>query len=566
MSTPRPAPITRPSPTAPDADWEGIRTRLLEHLAVNAAPAWTDHNVSDPGITLAEAAAFSLADLHYRTATRGFDDWPLEVRGWADDADRHWDFTLPAGRWDPADDPADPARSPADWAPVSAIADALAAPATSATILEPLLRAAASPADAAVVLSSPPFAAAFRPVDRAAVAALLRSRLVRRVAHDAAGTVAAALDAALRTAASSPAPGPTADDVAAAALDGVLDLWPDEIAALIRRERLRRSRGILADRLEAVRTATAATRAATTAGLAAAGLDADEARLAVAAGPTAAGLAPEDLEDAQGRTLLWPPHPIQALSCEPATAADYATRARADTRVARAWAVPGRLPGIAWNGLPTGTLPDIGVDPKAPALTLVVESRQEVPAAGEGNFLRQVLATAIGPEASAPFPDWRTDVDDVAPRRLIGDEVGAALLARSPVQVQATLVTAVGAGRDRVIDAARERLDAFLTGGRPGTSVPAEPEGIDGPWPRTGQPIGGWVPGEPVRFTEITEALVADPRILGVENLAMRLDGDPAFTASSAGALPIPGHTVPVLSSGRCLRVRFTATGGGSDG
>lgn len=569
MNTPHPGPITRPDTTAPDAGWEDIRDRMTRHLAGNAAPAWTDHNVSDPGITLAEAAAFTLADLHYRTANRTFEDWPLEVRGWADDADRHWDATLPAGRWDPAADPTDPAATDADRSPLSALADALADPATSAAVLEPLLRAAGSPADAAALLSAEPFSAAFRPADRATVAVLLRSRLVREAAHDASGTVAAALSAAGRAAGAGADPD-LVDAAAATALQGVLALWPREIAALIRRERRRRSRQVLVDRTTVVQAATAGTRAATVADLAAAGLDDDEARLALAASPTAAGLAPEEMEDAQGRTLIWPPHPVQALTCEPATADDYATLARGDPRIARAWTVPGRWPGIAWNGLPTGTLPGTGVDPDAAALTLVLESREPVPGTAANAFLRSVLGAVIGPEAGTPFPDWRRDVDDIAPRRLLGDELGAALIGRAPVQVQATLVTSIGVPRERTIEAARARLEDFFATGRPGSTTTPEgdgvPDGMDGPWPHTGQPAAGWVPGEPVRCAEVTEALAADPQVLGVENLALRLDGEDAFTASSAGGLPIPGHAVPVLSTGRCLRVRFTVQGGGDGG
>ncbi|WP_372700032.1 hypothetical protein [Arthrobacter sp. JSM 101049] len=557
MNTRRPAPITRPEPTAPDADWEDIRTRILAHLAAHAAPGWTDHNTADPGITLAEAAAYALADLHYRTGTRRFEDWPLEVRGWAPDADRHWDTTLPAGRWDPEPEPGDPAGTPEDRAPLTSIADALADPLVAE--LERLLHDAESPADAAALLSSPPYSGVIRARDRAAVAALLRTRMLRRIAHDEAGTVAAALTEAARTAAPG-TPAAAIDAAAAAALAARLPLWEPEAAALVRRERRRRSREILMDRLAEVRTATADTAAVIRGRLAAAGLDPEEAELALAAAPDAAGMAPEDLEDGSGHSLIWPPHPIQALTCEPATAADYARRARTDPRVARAWAVPGRLEGIAWNGLPTGTLPSVAVDPDARALTLVLEA--QVPDGERDGFLRQVLAVAIGPESTAPFPEWREDVDDAAPRRLLGDEVGAALLVRVPVLVQATLVTAVGVPRETVIEAARERIAAFFAGGRAGTPAPAEPVGFDGPWPRADQPAGGWTPGEPIRFTEVTAALVADPHLWGVENLALRLEDDAVFTPAGAGALDIPGRSVPVLAAGRCLRVRYAPTGG----
>ena len=70
---------------------------MVDHLTATATPAWTDHNAADPGITLLEVLAYGLADLHYRTAERHLDGWPLEVRAWDADAGRHWHATLPAG-------------------------------------------------------------------------------------------------------------------------------------------------------------------------------------------------------------------------------------------------------------------------------------------------------------------------------------------------------------------------------------------------------------------------------------------------------------------------------------
>jgi hypothetical protein len=561
-------PITRFVPVAPDADFETIRARLVARLAV-AAPEWTDHNAPDPGITLAEAAAYGLADLHYRVAERALDDWPLEVRAWADDLERHWHAPLPAGRLDPEVEPSDPAVPARDLAPVSSVADALARPATSAALLEPLVRGSRSRADAIALLSTEPWASALRPGDRPAVVALLRSRLVRQVAHEQADLVAAAVATAHAddVAAAPRRPDPDApldvvaiDAAAAAELAWSLPLWDEEVVALVRRERHRLSREVVRARLDAVRATTPDTRATRRAELALAGLDADEALFSLAAAPQAAGLLPEDLEDAQGRSLVWPPHPVQALTCEPVTADDYARRARTHTGVTRAWAVRGRLPGIAWNGLPTGTLPSIEVDPAADALTLVVESRETLAPSARDGFLRGVLAAAIGPEVTAPFPDWRDDVDDLEPRRVICDEVGASLLERAPVLVQATLVTEVGVDREAVVEDARARIAAFFARGRPETFVPSPAPVVDGPWPRADQPSLGWVPGEPVRFTEVVEAVVGNPAVWGVEDLAMKVEGAAEFVTASAGPLEIPENAVPTLADARCLRVRFSLT------
>lgn len=69
-------------PAAPDADWDTVRGRIVATLVAEAVPGWTDHNAADPGITLAEAAAFTLADLHHRIATTGLADWPLAWSAW----------------------------------------------------------------------------------------------------------------------------------------------------------------------------------------------------------------------------------------------------------------------------------------------------------------------------------------------------------------------------------------------------------------------------------------------------------------------------------------------------
>ena len=569
-SAPQTTPITRFVPVAPDADWETVRARMVDHLTATATPEWTDHNAADPGITLLEGLAHGLADLHYRTAERHLDDWPLEVRAWDADTERHWHTTLPAGRWDPETDPSDPALAPADLAPLSALADALANPATSASVLEPLVRASRSHADAVALLSAEPWASAFRPGDRPAVVALMRTRLVRQVAQEQAGVVASAVASAhadavaaapRRSDPDAPLDVEAIDVAAAAELAWSLPLWDKEIIALVRRERRRLSREALGGRLDAVRATTADTLAATRAALALAGLDADEVTYAVAAAPQAAGLLPEDLEDGQGRSLVWPPHPVQALTCEPVTADDYARRARTHADVVRAWTVTGRLPGVAWNGLPTDAIASVAVDEHAAALTLVVESRTELTtAARRAAFLRDVLTTAIGPEAGAPFPDWRDDVDDLEPRRVVCDEVGASLLERAPVLVQATLVTEVGANREVVIDDARARIAAFFERGRPETFAPVLAPIVDGPWPRHDQPTLGWVPGEPVRFTEVVEAIVGNPLVRGVEDLAMKVDGDPDFRPASDGYLPIPRNAVPRLADARCIRVRFSLT------
>ena len=68
-------------------------------------------------------------------------------------------------------------------------------------------------------------------------------------------------------------------------------------------------------------------------------------------------------------------------------------------------------------------------------------------------------------------------------------------------------------------------------------------------------------PGDPIRFTEVVDAIVADPDVWGVEKLAMKVEERSAFVPQSAGSLAIPPNAIPVLADARCLRVRFSTTG-----
>ncbi|MEV0170641.1 hypothetical protein AB0I00_05875 [Streptomyces sp. NPDC050803] len=520
-------------PVEPDADWETVRARVMDGLARAVPEAWSDHNPVDPGVTLAEAAAFGLADLHYRVAERHFDAWPLEVRGWEPDADRSWHATLPQGS-------------------LRAIADALASSRpTSAAVLEPRIRACQTAADANALMATPPWSAAFAVSRRPAVIALMRARLVRQVAQEQAHVVAEAVAAQRVTA----DPVAVRDARAAAELVGMLPLWDEEIVALVRRERRRLTQEALVARLTEVRAATATTAPAIRDALARDGLGPAEVRVAMAAGPQPPGLLPEDLEDSAGRTQVWPQHPVQTLTCEPVTAEDYARRARTHRGVRRAWAVPGRLKGIAWHGLPVGAPPALPVDPNAPAITLVVEPKDAQPADAAA-FLRAVLRTAIGPEAGVPFPDWRTAVNTVGPRRVICDEVGAGLLEERRVLVRGTLVTGIGIDRAALVDAVRARISAFFAAGRPETRAPAAERAVEGPWPWNDQPEG-WTPGAAIRFTEVVEAIMADTAVQGVEDLGMKLEGGPEFLTLAHGSLELPANAVPKLAAADCLRVRF---------
>lgn len=544
-------PIRVQRPASPDADWTALRDRILAACG-SLAPDWSDQNAVDPGTTLAEAGAFALADLHHRTAYR-VPAWPMEVPAWLPDAERHWYATLPQGA---SADLADRLKAPAP---------PTAGTGSTAAVLEPVVRRCGSPDEAAAVLARAPWAGVFTSVQVPVVIALLRARLVRAVAHERTGLVADAVEEQRGT-------GDTVaerDTRAAAALGKLMPLWPDELAALVRRERRRLSVETVLDRLSEVAAAnTPMAAAAARARLSdpERELTSAEVDAAMAGARTPPKTVPEHIENGDGTTRLWPPHPVQALTCEPVTTDDYARRARSHPQVGRAWAVAGKLPGIGWDGRKATT-----AESRAGTVTLVVERVSGTgPAA---RFLREVLATAIGTEVIQPHPTWRDDLDALDPRRVIGDEVGAAILRKVPVVLQGKLITGVDADQAAAVHHALSRVQALFAEGQesrrpagPGGPAPgaAAPEQIDGPWPRVDQPRAGWTPGDPIRFSDVVEALADDPAVLGVEDLAIGVD-DAEPVGSSADSVPMPADAVPWLPDVQCLRVRLVLTAGCGD-
>ena len=518
-------PIALFTPAAPDTDFEGARSRMVSATVVSS-PQWTDHNLADPGTTVLEAAAFTLADMHFRMEGAGFTSWPAAWPGWLDEAERHWSGTLP--------EPGSGALSTL----ANALRTVLAAVGHNA---EREIAACKGRAEAEALLSQPPYAAAGNPETRAAVVTALRWGTVRRAALEntdlIADAVAAADEATLD-------PGER-DARASAEIGASLALWPEECQALVRRERRRQLRELASHPL----TITD----------------------------------PESLEQGDGRTKVWPPHPIQMLTCEPVTNDDYASRARSHPGVGRAWAVRGRLEGIAWNGLPTLTQGDadalpaadprrfLVADPTAEALTIVVETDDAIPTDAD---LRAILAHAVGTEAYNPFNTWRDASGANDPRRLVCDEVGIAPLRVKFVRVQATLLIPPTANRAQVTAAATAAIDSFLAIGQTHAADETAIESplLSGPWPPSPQPPGGWVPGEAIRLSEVVAQVVAIPEVLAVRDLKIGREdeGDPAiptpdtitWASGANGVLAIPVGHVPRRSVYDCFSTEFLIDGG----
>lgn len=548
----KPPTISAFVPVAPDADWETIRARVIDTLAVTAEPEWTDHNLPEPGVTVAEDAAMGLADLHFRTATRSLAAWPLDSTAWRADAAQHWYGTL------------DPTRMVEI---ATALATTMASGQSAVDELEPLIRACDSIGDALTLLGAEPWAAVIAPGLRTAVAVALRERRVRQVAHENSDVIAAAI-ASERARGGSVA---ERDARAAKHLALSVPLWPTELVAIVERERRMISVATITSRLEDIARGrfTSATE------LQELDVTAQDAAIALSAGPLAHTLEPEALETARGHTKVWPPHPVQSLTCEPVTASDYAARARSHPGVNRAWAAPGLIaasgvePAIGWDGQPVL----VTESSRQGAITLVIELDADT--ARTEHQLRTILTTAIGTEVTNPHPDWRgssaAEVDEslpraldvLEPRRMIGDAVGATYLKQFAVTVKAVLVTGPTVDRDATIDATRTRIEAFFTQGRPESRANVDPQGFDGPWPRVDQPSLGWNPGEAIRAAEITQVIASDPRIIGIKGL--EIGGTGGWVDSTVGVLAVPLDAVPTLAEAQCLRVEFALRGECSD-
>ena len=321
-------PITAFSPVAPDADWESVRAQIAADVAA-AAPEWTDHNASDPGITLTDGVAYSLADLHYRVAERDFGAWPLASNGY-----RATRIAIGTTRSPKA---VILARSRTPSRPCPARLSAWCAAPPRGPTRWPRSRLPSRPLRWPCGRTSSRccgrgWSANSRKNMPTSSATPLRERMP-------ASTQLIVLE-------------PERDAAAQARLGLALPLWDEELAALVRRERDRlagEAMIAMAAPIAAVRTASDATTMTTA--LQKAGLTPEQALLALALPPIPATLLPEDLEGNGGASEVWPPHGIQALTCEPVTDLDYARRARSHPQVGRAWAMPGRLGGIAWHGL-----------------------------------------------------------------------------------------------------------------------------------------------------------------------------------------------------------------------
>jgi len=487
---------------APDRDFETLRQQAMDLLAVTSS-SWTDHNISDPGVTLTEATLWALADLHVRTQATAVRDWSFDAGMWRSFLDRHWAPPLP---FDPAQ--------------LGQLADAIAGLPAAAVHA---VRTAATRADAARTVLDAGVGAALA----AACVRLLRMPLLLEVGLDGADAAA-------------------------------IGLWEDELEGLARRRERRERAAQVRDRAAELRAVIEGSATATVAETAIAGLlalDPDEARAALAVHPNPPTVRPERWETSVGRTKIWPPHPLQARTVEPVTAQDYARVARTVPGVARAWAVPEVLPGIGWDGRPVADRVARGG-----AVTLLVDAAPDVKIgtqAQQQSFLRFVLRRAIGPEVAAPYAELQHDLTRRVPRRTICDEVGAALLRRCPVTLRGVIYVPISARREDVLAGALARIADHLQRGRSESVEPAPagdfPRDIDGPWPLPPPMPAGWRPGEAVRIPEIVQAITRAPEVLGVEDLAASVAGGSWY----ADELALDPDCVPVLADPQCLVVRL---------
>ena len=464
----RPDPLRLETLVAPDADHATLVQQATARVVADGLDSWTDLNPTDPGITLLEVIAWAYADAHYRTTARGLDDWPLAAMTSTEERPSPGELlTL-----------ADFLARPEPGGSGVSVATYLAAPPRPATVGVARERVTTVARDAHVELTPPMLDTCLRVVRRPELAdvALGSSDLVSAAVDEAtAGLPATATDA-------------ERDTVTIGllhALPSLADLFGDELAALVAREHRRRAL-----------PATAALAA----------------RLV------------EQVDDAEhdptthewyGATTAWPPTPDQALRCEPVTADDYASRARAVAEVARAWTVAGTHPGIAWHGGPT-----VLTDRPGTVTILVERVEPRTSDLTDEAFLRSVLDGVLE-EADDRYAGRGR-------RRLLGDELGVSLVRHHPVAVSGTLHTPLGVDRADVVARARARVAAYLAGGRPESRTTTAYTGPGrGPWPSRPQPSAGWLPGDAIPVTELVQVLAADPVVLGVSDVRANVHDGP---------------------------------------
>jgi hypothetical protein len=300
-------------------------------------------------------------------------------------------------------------------------------------------------------------------------------------------------------------------------------------------------------------------------------LDADEALIVLGQHPRPPAV-PEDWEEEpRGETDLWPPHPVQARTCEPVTSDDYRRLALAAADVKRAWVVPGLARGINWDGT-ARTQPR---PYRQGALTLLIEPDPAVKAlkawsagvtTADRTFLTGVRDAAIGTES----------LGTPATRRLLGDEVGTALLSTFGVVVKGMLEIDPSASESFVLQRAVELLQSFLSSDRlsplepePPAAEPLRcPQDLEGPWPSDaaaqrafaadpGGERGGWTPGDPVRASEVVELLHEVPGVVGVDGLELQRADEAATAWHQELFAPAGWETFSVPTYDRhCLCVR----------
>lgn len=505
---------------------------------------WTDHNYHDSGITLLEAMLWGLVDQDFRTSGKSFAGWSAWTGARAGDPeaarpDAHFDTLLNSQRGD----------------------------------LEVVLDRAGSLDEATARVAAVAGAAghSLDPGQARTLTVWLRRERTDRAAFDLGHLLARAVR---------PEPGlseakKTERRLALFEALAALGLWPDEMQGLdaigLRR--------VVADLLETVTRRGPGHGAL--ADLVAAAVDrhglTEEDALLVAARTAVPEALPEAFENDTGNTRVFPPHPLQARTVEPVLAADYLRRAVV-TRIKRAWLVKGVGRGIDWKG----AWRDEPVPDRQGAFTLVIQPNpDDTPdpedATAIAGFLRSCLDDVLGSEdhtvtgPGAPYRDVARNMHNAAPRRLVGDEIGAALVCHERVSVRAVLMAESGTRLDRVRADAVKRLERFLSADRQAPFIappepvpaPAGPGEVDGPWPWKEPFVPGWEPGTPIRVNEVVQLLAGVSGVIGVEQVAVATVPTDTEDDWQTALLAVGPYCVPQYVDSACLQVVRVEGGNG---
>ena len=277
---------------------------------------------------------------------------------------------------------------------------------------------------------------------------------------------------------------------------------------------------------------------------------------------------PARLEDGEGRSLIWPPHRRQMLSVAPCNQEDYLNHLTEYLRRYpyldlesshpawqperdRAWVQTGLATGVLWDGqFVYDANPQLSgavtilLDPPSAGPRLQSVTQAEASSSHRG-FLEHCRLAFYSDESETPRRYWGHEAinSEVEVHRCLCDELCIAIVGRTNVHLRGRILHAPELRSDDVRDRVRRFLTHFFYFGNelpPGVDDPS----FDDRAPRQG--ILGWLPGEPLRLSDLRRELLNLEGIEQVTGLSAAEDSaDRDQRIWYRGQLDLPAFTVP---------------------